>query len=222
MACFFFLSFLALLSFSFFLNSACLLGHMIGESNDDSMFYWSETVSGVVFVKIISEGKTSLTLIIQHFVVRFTVMLLLEDVQSRFKIRESNSLNIPFPKFLSWMQVLNFNVQSVDNGGRETFERDIYGFLFMDSYLLIWNDTVSCIRCGYDQIPGASYHPLDGVLGLGKGKSSIVTQLHNRGLIRNVVGHCLSGRGGGFLFFGNDVYDTSSPIVWTPMSTDYP
>ncbi|KAI5672001.1 hypothetical protein M9H77_12365 [Catharanthus roseus] len=74
--------------------------------------------------------------------------------------------------------------------------------------------------CGYDQIPGASHHPLDGVLGLGKGKSSIVTQLHNQGLIRNVVGHCLSSRGGGFLFFGDDVY-ASSPVVWTPMSNDY-
>lgn len=78
------------------------------------------------------------------------------------------------------------------------------------------------LGCGYDQMPGASHHPLDGVLGLGKGKSSIVTQLHKQGLVRNVVGHCLSGRGGGFLFFGDDVYGTSSPIVWTPMSTDYP
>lgn len=91
----------------------------------------------------------------------------------------------------------------------------------------LWNGTlkhsklcISFARCGYDQIPGASHHPLDGVLGLGKGKSSIVTQLHNQGLIRNVVGHCLSSRGGGFLFFGDDVY-ASSPVVWTPMSNDY-
>ncbi|KAK2978062.1 hypothetical protein RJ640_015700 [Escallonia rubra] len=53
------------------------------------------------------------------------------------------------------------------------------------------------LGCGYDQIPGVSSHPLDGVLGLGKGKSSIVSQLHNQGLVRNVVGHCFSGRGGG-------------------------
>lgn len=76
------------------------------------------------------------------------------------------------------------------------------------------------IGCGYDNIPGASHHPLDGVLGLGRGKSSIVSQLQNQGVIRNVVGHCLSGRGGGFLFFGDDLYD-SSRIVWTPMSSDY-
>ncbi|XP_057492172.1 aspartic proteinase Asp1-like [Actinidia eriantha] len=76
------------------------------------------------------------------------------------------------------------------------------------------------IGCGYDQIPGRSNHPLDGVLGLGKGKTSIVSQLHSQGLVRNVVGHCLSGRGGGFLFFGDEVYD-SSRVVWAPMSRDY-
>lgn len=76
------------------------------------------------------------------------------------------------------------------------------------------------IGCGYDQLPGTSYHPLDGVLGLGKGKSSIVSQLSSQGLVRNVVGHCFSRRGGGFLFFGDDVYD-SSKVVWTPMSRDY-
>ena len=74
-------------------------------------------------------------------------------------------------------------------------------------------------RCGYDQIPGQSYHPLDGVLGLGKGKSSIVSQLHSQGVIRNVVGHCVSSHGGGFLFLGDDLYD-SSRVVWTPMLRD--
>ncbi|KAL7605909.1 hypothetical protein Lser_V15G16464 [Lactuca serriola] len=76
------------------------------------------------------------------------------------------------------------------------------------------------IGCGYDQIPGPSYQPLDGVLGLGKGKTGIVSQLHSQGLIRNVVGHCFSSRGGGFLFFGDDVYD-SSRVISTPMSRDY-
>jgi hypothetical protein len=74
-------------------------------------------------------------------------------------------------------------------------------------------------RCGYDQFPGGSHHPIDGVLGLGKGKSSIVSQLSSLGLVRNVIGHCLSGHGGGFLFFGDDLYD-SSRVAWTPMSPD--
>ncbi|KVH96869.1 Aspartic peptidase [Cynara cardunculus var. scolymus] len=76
------------------------------------------------------------------------------------------------------------------------------------------------IGCGYDQIPGPSYQPLDGVLGLGKGKTGIVSQLHSQGLIKNVVGHCFSSRGGGFLFFGDDIYD-SSRVISTPMSRDY-
>lgn len=79
------------------------------------------------------------------------------------------------------------------------------------------------IGCGYDQIPGTcndNHHSLDGVLGLGKGKSSIISQLHNQGLVRNIVGHCLSSRGGGYLFFGDEVY-ASSRVVWTPMSNDH-
>ncbi|KAB5548218.1 hypothetical protein DKX38_011624 [Salix brachista] len=71
--------------------------------------------------------------------------------------------------------------------------------------------------CGYDQDLGGSYHPIDGVLGLGRGKSSIVSQLSGVGLVRNVIGHCLSARGGGFLFFGDEIYD-SSRVAWTPMS----
>ncbi|KAK8702860.1 hypothetical protein V6N13_021195 [Hibiscus sabdariffa] len=51
---------------------------------------------------------------------------------------------------------------------------------------------------------------LDGILGLGRGKSSIVSQLLSQGLVRNVVGHCLSRIGGGFLFFGDDLYDSSN------------
>ncbi|KAF8411757.1 hypothetical protein HHK36_004315 [Tetracentron sinense] len=72
--------------------------------------------------------------------------------------------------------------------------------------------------CGYDQLvsDANSYPPTDGVLGLGKGKSSIVLQLHDLGLTRNVIGHCFSGRGGGFLFFGED-FVPSSGVVWTPM-----
>ncbi|KAF8018648.1 hypothetical protein BT93_H3518 [Corymbia citriodora subsp. variegata] len=78
------------------------------------------------------------------------------------------------------------------------------------------------LGCGYDQEqkPGASIPFLDGVLGLGKGKSGIVSQLSSQGLVRNVLGHCLSTHGGGYLFFGNDLYD-SSRIMWTPMSHDY-
>ena len=73
-------------------------------------------------------------------------------------------------------------------------------------------------RCGYDQIFSPStYHPLDGILGLGRGKASLISQLNSQGLVRNVIGHCLSSRGGGYIFFGN-VYD-SSRMSWTPISS---
>ena len=72
--------------------------------------------------------------------------------------------------------------------------------------------------CGYDlKYSGPNSPPsTSGVLGLGSGKASILSQLHSLGLIRNVVGHCLSRRGGGFLFFGDDLIP-SSGIVWSPM-----
>lgn len=73
--------------------------------------------------------------------------------------------------------------------------------------------------CGYDQKYNGPHSPpsMAGVLGLGNGKANIVSQLHDIGLTRDVVGHCLSGRGGGFLFFGDDLVP-SSGIVWTPIS----
>lgn len=73
--------------------------------------------------------------------------------------------------------------------------------------------------CGYDQqFPGPiSPPPTAGVLGLGNGKASILSQLSSLGVIRNVLGHCLSARGGGFLFFGDDLVP-SSKIAWVPLS----
>lgn len=58
----------------------------------------------------------------------------------------------------------------------------------------------------------------DGILGLGLGKSSILSQLNELGITRNVVGHCLGAQGDGFLFFGNELVP-SSGVTWTPMST---
>ncbi|XP_028757532.1 aspartic proteinase Asp1 [Neltuma alba] len=73
--------------------------------------------------------------------------------------------------------------------------------------------------CGYDQTYSGPTSPPStaGVLGLGNGKSSLLSQLTSLGVIRNVVGHCLSGRGGGFLFFGDHLVP-SSGVSWTPIS----
>lgn len=93
--------------------------------------------------------------------------------------------------------------------------------LFLQLYSSSKTDSCAWIRfcsCGYNQeVPASTPAPFtDGILGLGNGKSSVLSQLSSLGLIRNVVGHCLSGQGGGFLFFGDDVLP-SSGIVWTPI-----
>lgn len=72
--------------------------------------------------------------------------------------------------------------------------------------------------CGYDQqTPHPSTSKTDGVLGLGNGESSIVSQLRKLGLTKNVIGHCIGGRGAGYLFIGDSLVP-SSGVVWAPMS----
>ncbi|KAG7589244.1 Xylanase inhibitor C-terminal [Arabidopsis suecica] len=72
--------------------------------------------------------------------------------------------------------------------------------------------------CGYDQSYPSAHPPpaTAGVLGLGRGKIGLLTQLVSAGLTRNVVGHCLSSKGGGYLFFG-DTLIPSLGVAWTPL-----
>ncbi|MED6193059.1 hypothetical protein PIB30_015493 [Stylosanthes scabra] len=99
------------------------------------------------------------------------------------------------------------------------------GVLVNDVYLLNFTNgnqlrVRMALGCGYDQLfQDHSYHPLDGMLGLGRGRSSLVSQLNSQGLVRNVFGHCLSSQGGGYIYFG-DVFD-SSRLTWTPMSSTH-
>ncbi|XP_010547875.1 PREDICTED: aspartic proteinase Asp1 [Tarenaya hassleriana] len=113
----------------------------------------------------------------------------------------------------------DYEVEYADGGSSQgVLVRDVFSLNYKNGARL--NPRLA-LGCGYDQIPGASSrHPLDGVLGLGRGKVSILSQLHSQGYVRNVIGHCLSSLGGGFLFFGNDLYD-SSRVSWTPMSSDH-
>lgn len=113
----------------------------------------------------------------------------------------------------------DYEVEYADHGSS-------LGVLVKDSFSLSFtNGSVISPRlalgCGYNQEVADSLHPpyTDGVLGLGNGKSSIIGQLHELGLTRNVVGHCLSGKGAGFLFFGADLVP-SSGINWAPMLSD--
>ncbi|KAG7024745.1 Aspartic proteinase Asp1, partial [Cucurbita argyrosperma subsp. argyrosperma] len=72
--------------------------------------------------------------------------------------------------------------------------------------------------CGYDQHNGGSQPPpsTGGVLGLGNSKGTLASQISSLTHVRNVIGHCYSGHGGGFLFFGGDLVP-SSGISWTPI-----
>ncbi|KAK6287233.1 PREDICTED: aspartic proteinase Asp1 [Theobroma cacao] len=111
----------------------------------------------------------------------------------------------------------DYEVEYADGGSSlGVLVRDVFSLNYTNGIRL---SPRLALGCGYDQIPGSSYHPLDGILGLGRGKASIVSQLQSQGLVRNVVGHCLSGRGGGFLFFGDGLYD-SSRVTWTSMSQE--
>ncbi|GAU19554.1 hypothetical protein TSUD_303670 [Trifolium subterraneum] len=141
--------------------------------------------------------------------------------------RPSNDL-VPcrHPMCASVHQTNNYDCEVEHQCDYEVEYADHYsslGVLVNDVYVLNFTNGVQlkvrmALGCGYDQIfPDSSYHPIDGMLGLGRGKSSLISQLNNQGLVRNVVGHCLSAQGGGYIFFG-DVYD-SSRLAWTPMSS---
>ena len=67
---------------------------------------------------------------------------------------------------------------------------------------------VFVFRCGYDQ-QGLLLNSLvktDGILGLSRAKVSLPSQLASKGIIKNVVGHCLTANadGGGYMFLGDD------------------
>ncbi|KAL7117929.1 hypothetical protein ACP275_03G103500 [Erythranthe tilingii] len=107
----------------------------------------------------------------------------------------------------------DYEVDYADNGSS-------LGVMVKDSFPLKFTNgtTVApqlAFGCGYSQeVQDSTHLPYtDGVLGLGTGKSSILAQLRSKGLTRNVIGHCLSGQGGGFLFFGDDFLPDSG-IVW--------
>ncbi|KAK7314531.1 hypothetical protein VNO77_33057 [Canavalia gladiata] len=74
--------------------------------------------------------------------------------------------------------------------------------------------------CGYDQ-EGLLLNTLaktDGIMGLSRAKVSLPYQLASKGLIKNMVGHCLSnnGAGGGYMFLGDDFVPYWG-MSWVPM-----
>ncbi|KAJ0229188.1 Aspartyl protease APCB1 [Hirschfeldia incana] len=74
--------------------------------------------------------------------------------------------------------------------------------------------------CGYDQ-QGLLLNTLvktDGILGLSRAKISLPSQLASRGIISNVVGHCLPSdlNGEGYIIMGSDLVP-SHGMTWVPM-----
>ena len=86
-----------------------------------------------------------------------------------------------------------------------------------DLALFEWG--VSLFRCGYDQqSPGPHPPPpTAGMLGLSRGKTSISSQLSSLGVTKNVIVHCLSHNGKGFLSIGDELVP-SSGVTWTSLA----
>ncbi|KAI0496105.1 hypothetical protein KFK09_022412 [Dendrobium nobile] len=114
----------------------------------------------------------------------------------------------------------DYEIQYQDHGSS-------IGVLLSDSFALrLTNSSLAqptlAFGCGYDQQAGPSSgpngrSPTDGVLGLGSGKVSILSQLSELGICRSVVGHCLSRQSVGFMFFGENVVPPRS-VTWIPMA----
>ncbi|XP_010549131.1 PREDICTED: aspartyl protease APCB1 [Tarenaya hassleriana] len=74
--------------------------------------------------------------------------------------------------------------------------------------------------CGYDQ-QGLLLNTLlktDGILGLSRAKISLPSQLARRGIIKNVIGHCLAPdlNDEGYIFMGSDLVPQRG-MTWVPM-----
>lgn len=121
-------------------------------------------------------------------------------------LKKLDYLSVDFVLEKAWLPFRWFCVQQLIKGKRTCLDNDNFIILFSS-------------RCGYDQ-QGAganSPSPTDGILGLGSGAASIVSQLRDQGVTKNVIGHCLSRRGGGYLFFGDDLVPPRG-MTWAPMS----
>ncbi|XP_010532199.1 PREDICTED: aspartic proteinase Asp1 [Tarenaya hassleriana] len=123
------------------------------------------------------------------------------------------------PKCLKPTDQCDYEVSYADQGSS-------MGVLVIDQIpFTLLNGSASSVRlafgCGYDQqVPGPHPPPATaGVLGIGRGIISFLTQLVTAGLTKNVMGHCLSHKGGGFLFFGDNPIP-SSGVAWAKLSKD--
>ncbi|GKU87615.1 hypothetical protein SLEP1_g1984 [Rubroshorea leprosula] len=112
-------------------------------------------------------------------------------------------------------KICSFNVTYVDGSTSGYLVRDIFT-LRPDKGSTSGSSTLT-FGCG-NKIQSYTGEPLEtaGILGLSKSVVSIPSQLRAVRETQNVIGHCLSGKSGGFLFIGNDPVP-SSGVTWVPM-----
>ncbi|KAM0821519.1 hypothetical protein ACQ4PT_072145 [Festuca glaucescens] len=109
------------------------------------------------------------------------------------------------------------------------------GYVDMTTEGVLVNDTISLgegrnepivFGCGYNQklknpLPGPNPTPppvAHGLLGLGMGKVGFVAQLKAHKVItKDVIGHCLGRKGGGYLFIGDYDKLPSTGMTWAPL-----
>ncbi|EEE51772.1 hypothetical protein OsJ_33215 [Oryza sativa Japonica Group] len=123
------------------------------------------------------------------------------------------------PKRCGSQKQCDYVIQYVDSSSM--------GVLVIDRFSLSasngTNPTTIAFGCGYDQ--GKKNRnvpiPVDSILGLSRGKVTLLSQLKSQGVItKHVLGHCISSKGGGFLFFGDAQVPTSG-VTWTPMNREH-
>nr|TKW15149.1 hypothetical protein SEVIR_5G217500v2 [Setaria viridis] len=97
-----------------------------------------------------------------------------------------------------------------------------HGLLIRDKFTLPIARTAHHIipfGCGYNQqgFKPCQNLPVDGIIGLGRGSSvNLAFQLKKQNVIKNdVISHCISIRGGGFLFIGD--YKHPNNVEWVTM-----
>ncbi|XP_050257781.1 aspartyl protease APCB1 isoform X1 [Quercus robur] len=82
-----------------------------------------------------------------------------------------------------------------------------------------WTNLNLVFGCAYDQkgLLLSTLAKTDGILGLSRSKVSLPSQLARKGIIKNVLGHCLTIDGaGGYLFLGDD-FVPQWGMSWVPM-----
>ncbi|EOA36432.1 hypothetical protein CARUB_v10010968mg [Capsella rubella] len=122
-----------------------------------------------------------------------------------------NKPHCPNPK-----EQCDYDVEYADQGSSMgALVTDTFPFTLLNGTIL---QPPLAFGCGYDQSFSNAHPPpaTAGVLGLGKGRISVLSQLVSAGVTRNIVGHCLSSKGGGYLFFGDSLIP-STGVTWTPL-----